>query len=79
MYFFTLLGDYIYLLFSCISLGMPVGPGIIGRHWSSLVIIGRHRLSLAVIGFQTHRWIGPPRLRDWAEAEPETIQRRSTL
>ena len=34
---------------------MPVGPGVIGRHWSSLVIIGRHRLSLAVIGFQTHR------------------------
>ena len=42
MYFFTLLGDYIYLLFSCISLGMPVGPGIIGRHWSSLVVIGCH-------------------------------------
>ena len=35
---------------------MPVGPGVIGRHWSSLVIIGRHRLSLAVIGVQTHRW-----------------------
>ena len=34
---------------------MPVGPGVIGRHWSSLVVIGCHRQSLAVIGFQTHR------------------------
>ena len=53
--FFYILGDYIYLLFSCISLGMPVGPGVIGRHWSSLVVIGCHWQSLAVIGFQTHR------------------------
>ena len=37
---------------------MPVGPGVIGRHWSSLVIIGHHWSSSAVIG--SHRFSDAP-------------------